>query len=282
MQNNIFSLIRTKYNTLSPVQKNVADYVLANPQQVIMSTLNDLAHACDVSEATIFRFLQKLNYTSYQVFRVRVAQEFSGEKPATVLDDVSSCDSAFEIMQKVVESTVISIKDSCHVIKPDNIEKLAQFILDASKVVIVGVGASAAIAQDAHHKMLKLGLNAIFSSDPHITNIICSQLTKKDLLLVVSHSGESREILDAVAFSAENGCKTSAITSYPRSSLSRKSDCVLLSSSLETQFRSDAMTSRIIQLVIIDILYVLLSVKKGNEAIASIQKSRLAVAKNKT
>jgi len=280
--NNTLSLIRAKYNNFSVVQRKVADYVLANPQEVILFSLNDLARACDVSETTIFRFLQKLDYSSYQVFRINIAQEVSGEKPIPAISEIESGDSSAEIMRKVVESTVISVQDSLQVIKPLEVENLSKLILSSERIVIVGVGASAAIALDMHHKMLRLGINAAFYNDPHLINILCSHLSKRDLLLVVSHSGESREILDAVEFAADCGAKIAAITSYPRSTLSRKSDCVLISSSQETRYRSDAMTSRIIQLVIIDMLCVLLSMAKGDNAAASIQKSSLAVAKNKT
>ena len=282
MRNSILSLIRAKYNAFSDVQRKVADYVLANPKEVILFSLNDLASACNVSETTIFRFLRKLDYSSYQVFRINIAQEVSGEKPVLAIREIEPTDSSAEIMRKVVESTVISIQDILQVIKPTEVDKLSKMILDAARVVIVGVGASAAIGQDAHHKMLRLGINAMFCNDPHIMNILCNHLSNNDLLLVVSHSGESREILDAVEFATDCGCKISAITSYPRSTLSRKSDCVLISSSQETHYRSDAMVSRIIQLVIIDMLCVLLTVAKGDNATRSLQKSSLAVAKNKT
>ena len=75
MRTGLLALIRTKYNTLSQAQQAVADYVLANPAAVIMSTLSDIASLANVSETTIIRFLHKLNYSSYQVFRVKIAQE---------------------------------------------------------------------------------------------------------------------------------------------------------------------------------------------------------------
>ena len=64
MKGQIFSLIRTKYNTLSSSQKDVADYILTNPDKVMMNTLNEIAAACRVSETTVLRFLHKLNYNS--------------------------------------------------------------------------------------------------------------------------------------------------------------------------------------------------------------------------
>ncbi len=282
MKENIFSLIRTKYNTLSPTQKNVADYVLSHSSEVILLTLNDLADACNVSETTIIRFLRKLSYNSYQVFRVNMAQSLEMENKSIVDTSISQADTLTNIMNKVRESTLQAINDSYQIIDKEMISKFLDMISSSKKIVVIGVGASSCIAMDFYHKLLRIGLNVIYASDPHFINMITSQLTYNDLLISISHSGESREILDAVLFAKEENTKVAAITSYAHSTLSRLSNCFILSSSQETQFRSDAMTSRIIQLVIIDIIYTSLVIKIGDNAINSIQKSREAVSKNKT
>ena len=118
--------------------------------------------------------------------------------------------------------------------------------------------------------------------DSHIMIIQSAHLDKDDLVLAVSHSGESREILDAVSMAKRKGARIAAITSYERSSLVKLADIVLLSSSREAAYRSDAMISRIIQLVIIDTLYVATVLTLGPAGIKRVNQSRLAVAKNKT
>jgi DNA-binding MurR/RpiR family transcriptional regulator len=130
--------------------------------------------------------------------------------------------------------------------------------------------------------MIKLGLNIVYSNDPHLINILSMNLTSNDFMIVFSHSGESREVLDAVSIAKEQKCRVGAITSYSKSTLANRAEYVICSSSLETKFRSDAMTSRIIQVVIIDIIYVSIVTKLGDNIFPQIYKSRLAVAKNKT
>jgi len=281
LDTSVFSLIRARYNTLSPDQGRIADYVLQNPKLVMLGSLADVAAACKVSETTIIRFLRKLDYSSYQVFKVNIAQELSSSKTSAVYEEVSVDDDTELIMKKVVQSTVRSITDSQQVIKPADIDKVIGMLMNARKVLIVGVGASAAIANDFYHKMLKVGLNAVVCNDPHLMNIISMGLTKDDLIVAFSHSGESREILSAVTLAKEQSCPVAAVTSFPKSRLSGLADAVILSSSLETQLRSDAMTSRIIQLVIIDILHISLVVRLGSKAEENVRKSRLAVALNK-
>lgn len=274
--------IRTKYNTLSESQKKVADYVAMHPDKVMLLALADLASSCGVSEPTVMRFLHKLGYQSYQVFRVNVAQKAARHTGESLYNEVVPDDGIGEVMRKVVASTKCSLDDLSHVLSPEALERACQHILKAERVVVIGVGATHAIAFDLCHKLLKLNVDIRCFNDPHLINICCGGLTPKDLLIAISHSGESREILDGAAFARERGCPICAITSFPRSSLAKSADVAILSTSHETRYRSDAMTSRIVQLCIIDMLYIRLALLGGDGTLGSIEASRVAVAKNKT
>lgn len=282
MEDSIFSLIRTKYNTMSPTQKSIADFILENSEKVILYTISELARLCNTSETTIMRFLRKLDYDSYQVFRVKIAQELSAESERSVYEEVNADDSVSEIRKKVIQLTVSSINDLNNILSEKELIAFTQEIKKAEKILFIGVGASSMIAEDAHHKFIRLGLNASFSRDSHIMSILCTHMDSNDMVIAVSHSGESREILDAVKLAKNKGCKIVSITSFSRSSLSKLSDIILLSSSRETEYRSDAMISRIIQLVIIDTLYVTTVLSMGHSAINAVNESRIAVAKKKT
>lgn len=278
----IFSEIRAKYNTLSSSQKGIADYVLKNPSKVMISSLNDLADACGVSEATVVRFLNKVGYKSYQVFRVSIAQSTGDSKETAVYEDVKRGDSTEEIIHKIVHITSQAVVDSEQIIAPSQVDYFAQRIKAANRILIIGVGASFALAFDFSHKLLKLGIQSIHLNDSHLINIHCSAMQPDDLLIAFSHSGESREILDGVHFARKANCTVLAITSYRNASLANLADGVILSSSRETRFRSDAMISRSIQMAIIDMLYVRLALDLSETGIEALNRSRLAVAQNKT
>ena len=282
IKTSVAGLIRTKYKTLSAPQQQVADYVLANPDEVITLTLAALSAACSVSEPTVMRFLRKLGYKSYQVFRVNIAQESAQDSGQSIYSDVDLDDSAATIMEKVLSSTKCALDDLPQVFDPNAVEEICRCISGAGKVIVIGVGATAAIAFDFQHKMLRLGIEARFCNDAHIINISCNNLDGDSLLVAISHSGESREILSGVDIARENGAKVCAITSFSNSTLAKQANILLVSSSHETNFRSDAMTSRIIQLCIIDMIYIRLALQGESEAIEQINASRIAVARNKT
>lgn len=282
MYNDIFGLIRTRYHTFSPAQKRVADWVISNPSKVMLLPLAALANTCNTSETTIIRFLRKLNYDSYQVFRVIIAQQIANNDPVTsVYEEVKAEDSVEEIKRKVINLTISSVNDLNKILDEKQLVDFRDAILHARKTVFTGVGASGIIAADAYHKFLRIGLNVTLCVDSHISLIQSTHLNQSDFLVAVSHSGESRETLDTVKEAKRKGATVAAITSYKLSSLSKLADIVLLSSSREVAYRSDAMISRIIQLIIIDITYILTILPLGPTGINSINESRLSVAKNK-
>ncbi|MBP2627935.1 MAG: MurR/RpiR family transcriptional regulator [Firmicutes bacterium] len=277
----LFTDIRTKYNTLSPTQKQVADFILNNSEQVILLAITDLAEKCNTSETTVVRFLHKLGFKSYQVFRVRMAQEITEQSVQGVYEEITKADSAEQIREKVILSTVNSLQDLNKMIDGEVLERVVDLIITSDKIIICGLGASGAVAMDAFHKLLRLGLNVVAFTDNHLMSIGCAQATQKTTVLAISHSGESRDILEAVGLAQEAHANIVAFTSYQHSSVTKLADYVLLSSSNETKFRSDAMTSRILQFVTIDMLYVSIVLKLGRSAVRSVNKSRLAVAAKK-
>lgn len=276
------SSIRSKYNALSASQKSVADYVLENPEKVMVGTLSEIAADIGVSETTVIRFLHKLGFDSYQVFRVNIAQEISPNPTLDIYEEVTENDSTADVIQKVVGSTSQSILDSLGIINAVSLDMIVSRLRNAHRIFLIGMGSSAVQAYDLNHKLLKLGLVSSYSHDPHLINIQAQTLTEKDVMVVFSHSGESREILDGARYAREGGCFIAGVTSYTQSTLASLADAVLFSSSKETSYRSDALTSRIIQLMIVDMIYIDLALKIGKPAKDILHKSRIAVAANKT
>lgn len=282
MKNSILTEIRTKYNEFSPTQKNIADFILENLDKVILLSIGDLAGYCNTSETTIMRFMRKLGYDSYQVFKVMIAQEIAENTTQSIYEEIRENDDVRQIAKKVIFSTVNSIEDLNNLLDNDTLQRVVEKIKNARRVLIFGSGASGAIAYDAFHKFSRLGINVVNCLDSHMMSILSAHTNPDELLIAISHSGESREILDAAELAKENGAAIVAITSYKHSSLTKYADEVIYSSTNETKYRSDAMVSRIIQLVIIDILYVAYVLNQGKSAIELVNKSRLAVAKKKT
>lgn len=278
---NISSHIRTRYHVLSPMQKQIANFVLNNSPQVILLSLGDLAARCSTSETTILRFLRKLGFDSYQVFRLKLAQDMAGHSDQAAYEEIRVEDTFDQVRQKVIMSTVDSIQDLNNMIGTELLEQVNRLILGADRILFCGLGASGVMALDAFHKFLRLGFNAAYYTDSHFMNIACANADAGTLVIAISHSGESRGLLEAIRLARKNRAKVVALTSYLNSSVTKLADAVLISSSNETKYRSDAMVSRILQLVIIDILYVTIVLKRGHKGIDTAAESGLEAAEKK-
>lgn len=273
--------IKAHYETLSKGQKRIADYVLSNSASVMLSSITILAKECETSEATIMRFLRKIGYDSYQVFRVKLAQRNKEESNSEYNSEVKILDTDTTVIQKVLATTENAIKTLGTLNTTEAYTEAVNSILHARSIYIFGAGSSTYVAGDLHHKLIRLGLNAIYYQDVHIQAIITSHMKKGDLLISISHSGETTTIIDCTKIAKNCGAHTLSITSFPKSSLANISDSVLLSCANETKFRPDAQTSRILQIVIIDIITVFLTTRLKDKGLESINSSQLAVAQLK-
>ncbi|AFA46916.1 MurR/RpiR family transcriptional regulator [Acetobacterium woodii] len=274
--------IRTKYNLFSSTQKVIANYILDHPDTVSLLSITELAKKCHTSETTVMRLLKKLNYSSYQIFRINLAKEFSETPSESIIEEILSDDNINTIKKKVIGHTITAINDLEHSLKDEAIETALNILLAAKRVLFFGVGASASISMDAMHKFGKIGLNVCSYPDPHFMNIIASHASADDVLFAVSHTGESLEVLNTVAIAQKNKAKIIALSSFENSTLAQQADIFLSSSTNDKKYHSEAMASRIVQLTIIDILYLSAFMRNESVFFAALSDSRDAVGLNKT
>ena len=93
-----------------------------------------------------------------------------------------------------------------------------------------------------------------------------AHLPKESVAVLFSHTGESREVLSCARLVRENGSHVVGVTSYNRSTLATLSDVVLHSASYDALHYTDALVSRLVQLVLMDILFVTVSLDMEPEA----------------
>lgn len=283
-----FTEIRHKYNTLSSSQKVIADEILNNKRHAAMATISELAKKCDVSETTVMRFIKKLGYTSFQVFRIDLAHEFTeisysqqSSQKLKIEDgyqNIQAEDDVATINQKVIQSASIAINDLNSLIKAEAVEKAVALFTKSKQILFYGSGGSYAIALDAYHKFLRLGLHVTTHANPHLMMIQAAHFSPADTAVLISHTGESREVLEIAESAKKKGVKIIAITSYLHSSLAKLADVALFSSTNQLKYYTDAMVSRILQLVILDMVFVSVSLRLGNTGKESIDRSRKAIS----
>ena len=244
--------IKMLYPKMGKAEKKIADWIMENPNGLIPLSITELAEKCSCGEATIVRFARRLELGGYQELKISIAQE---EGSSELTDGITENDSCFRIFDKVSNDIYCSLEATKKEIDPDALENAAKALLEANQIMIYGLGNSASVALDFEHKMLRAGLCAKSFSDNHMQAITASHLTKNDVAIGISHSGSSKDIVDALKIAKQRGALTIAITNKGKSPITKTSDITLFTSSNETQYTIFGLNSRISQLAIISSLY---------------------------
>ena len=250
--NKIILDIKIHYNSFSKTEKKVADFLLENPDGILPMYITELAQQCDTSEATIVRFAKKLGFDGYQQLKIEIAKN-AESRPLN--EKINKTDRADDIFQKVSDDIYCSLEKTKSVLNGKSLGKCCKAILSANNVLILGLGNSAAIATDASHKMFRLGLNAHAYTDNHMQAIAAAHTDKNSVVIGITHSGRTKDVLQAMQLAKENGATTIAITNHEKSPVFKVSDIVLQTVSDETNYRILGLSSRIAQLAIIDTIY---------------------------
>ena len=244
--------IKILYDKMGAAERKIADFIMENPHGVIPLSITELANRCGGSEATIVRFAKKLGFEGYQQMKIALAQE-SAVKPINA--SISEKDSAFDIFEKVCQDIYCSLEKTKKTIDGKTLEKVCAAFLQADEILIFGLGNSASVAADAAHKMLRLGLNAHAYTDNHLQAIVASHTNAKSVVLGISHSGSSKDIVRALRICKSNKATTVSLTNAGESPIYKESDYVLSTVSDETNYTILGLNSRIAQLAIIDAIY---------------------------
>lgn len=268
--------IRSLYNSFSKTEKKVADYIFENGNKVIYLSITEFAENCSVGETTIIRFCRKIGLKGYQEFKLVFAREMV-QPNENFLDNIANDDSLSEFIRKITLTNIKAIEDTAKMISSKELDKAVRAILGAEKVDIYGVGASAFTAGDAKYKFMRIGIKCESFSDPHMQSMSAVQLNDKSVAIGISFSGSTKDTTDSLTLAKKSGAFTIAITNYAKSPITKVADAILLTSATETPLRSGALTSKIAQLHVLDILYTALTLKEKGKAYDYLNKTAEAV-----
>lgn len=269
--------IKLIYKSLGAAEKKIADWIAENPGKIISLSIVDLAEKCKCSEATIVRFSRKVGLDGYQDLKIALAAE---TRP-TVSTTITANDTAGEMFDKVCNEIYCSLELTKKALDPDALAVAADAICKAGKIALFGLGNSASVALDASHKFIRAGLNATACSDNHMQMIVASHLAEGDVAVGVSHSGSSKDIVEALKVAKEHGATTIAITNVGKSPIDKVSDVVLHTSSSETEYTILGLNSRIAQLAIIDTLYYYVAFNLSDKAVEAIKETERSLRSKK-
>lgn len=250
----VAEMVRAASGSLPPAEARVAQALLTRGADVVHSSVTEVALAADTGVGTVVRACQSLGFKGFQAAKIALAQDLLplDERPRT---DVAEGDSPAEVLAKLADASGDALRRAVASVAPDALGRATELISGARRVLCLGVGTSAPLAQDTAYRLATIGIDADAPPDVHVQHVRARLLKENDVALAVSHTGATQETLGAVRGAREAGAAIIAITSFSTTPLTELADVALVAGGRETRYRVEAMASRLAHLLVIDTLY---------------------------
>lgn len=261
----------------------IADAILTSPEIASGMNISQIADKSGTSVASVVRFCKTLGFKGYPEFRMALIGQLSrqiAQGTELHLDGgITVDDSAAELIRKIAYADALAIKTTAERLDVETFTKTVDVWESASTIGIIGFASSGYVAMDLQLKLNRLGKRSIAWSDLHTALTSISLLKKGDVLVAISHSGTTLDIIDVISEFKEKGITIVLITNALRSPATAIADLVLFTSARETTLRSGATASRIAQLTVVDCLCVSLAQRNWSGTKAALDQSRAAVGR---
>lgn len=274
----LFTHIRNEYNNLSKGNQKIADYLLAHPEEALHLSALEIGEKSQTSAATVIRFGKTLGYASFEELKINLAKTVSLAGDKEILDPVISVEDTTRELALKLSSMVNAASDSfMHHLDVEALEEIYAAVRRSDCVYLYGIGASGLSAFDLYHKLNRVNIRARYDLDAHMGVEFSHYITKKDVVIAFSYSGETKEVLLAARQGKQNGAKIIAVTRSQKSELSELADVVLAIPNNEHLLRIGAISSKFSMMLVADMLYLGI-VQKDFEHIEKgiVETSRLA------
>ncbi|MEV6104624.1 MurR/RpiR family transcriptional regulator [Streptomyces sp. NPDC051940] len=255
----ILARIQGLLPTLTPAERALAELVVADPAGVAASTITDVAARSGTSRTTVTRFCRALDLPGYAELRLALAAE-SGRAGragwADLGEDLSPDDDLQTVLDWVVRADRRVIEETAAQLDMDALRAAVEAMAAARRTDIYAVSGSRSVALDLHLRLHRIGRPAFVWNDIHEALPSAVLLGEGDVALAISHSGETKEVIEPVREARRNGAVTIAVTNFPRSSLAKAAGLTLVTTARETTYRAGGVAARHAQMIVLDCLYI--------------------------
>ena len=249
--------LRERSAQFSSTERGVAERILAEPQLVVDLSVHELAQKTFSSPSTIVRMCMHTGYSGYKEFRREVTSELARREQnlRTSKKEIQHSDSLEQIIDKITFANICSLEETRDLLDVDVLRSSVEVIRRARVIYLFGMGASLCAAKDAYLKFLRLNKLCIINEDWHSQLVQSFNATAADAALVFSYSGVTAEMVECMRNLKKNGTAIIAITRCVQTPVYELADYRLYTAANESLFRSGAMSSRMSQLNVVDILF---------------------------
>jgi len=260
MSDDILVRLRQMLPDLRPSEQRIARAALEDPAGAAGLRITEMAARNDTSTATVARFCKHVGFDGYKRFCLALARA-GGDERGRRLEfgvsegDIDTSDTMAEVVRKLAFQEARAVEETAEMLDLAQLDRVVDAIIGAPVVDVFGSASSGLAAQDLQQKLRRIGRQANVNTDPHLALTSAAVLPPHSVAIAFSHSGETEEALSTLRTAAGRGAFTVAVTNFPGSPLAQAADALLTTVARETRFRYGAMSSRMAQLMIVDLIF---------------------------
>ena len=258
---NTLELIKKNLDTFSKSERKVAEAILVSPETAIHSSIANLAKTAEVSEPTVNRFCRRLDTKGFPDFKLHLAQSLANGTPY-VNRNVNEDDGPEAYTSKIFESTMACLNTAKNGLDTNLINRAVDVLTQANKISFFGLGASSSVAHDALNKFFRFNIPVSCFDDIVMQRMSCINSSEGDVIVLISHTGRTKLLVEVAQLARENDAFVIALTEA-NSPLAEQSNLVLSLGVPEDTDVYMPMSSRIAQLVLIDVLTTGFTLRRG-------------------
>jgi DNA-binding MurR/RpiR family transcriptional regulator len=268
------TMLQKIITSLPPSEQKIAAYIIEHPEEAITATASELGERTSTSSAAVIRLCKSLGLKGFQDLKLRVAGDLQ-KSHVEGYRDIKPNESYFSIIDKMTSNSIQALRETSEIINTEELSKAVDIISAAPNIHFFGRGASGIVATDAQQKFLRINKNATALTDIYIIATQIANANPNDVVMAISFSGETEDIVKVLDMANAKGIKTISLTSYGISPVSERAMVKLFASSTkEAPFRSAATSSRLAQLHIIDILFMCLATQQYEQTVRYLDQTR--------
>ena len=257
-ENDVFEKISSAYYRLTTAEKKVADYVIIHQRDTQYMSISELAEACGVAEATISRFARRLGCKGYNAFKLAMANSTAARAASAgnpMSGEVLAEDTVPDMCRKLLSAEVDALEQTLGLLHPEAVTAAGDLLERADKVLCMGLGGSMVMAQEAAH-LFSTAFSKYFPvCDAHMQSIAAAQLGPGDVILYISYSGATRDLLETARLAREREAKLILITRFPKSPGAALASVVLQCGANESPLQMGSVAARVAIIFVLDVLF---------------------------
>lgn len=253
---NVLQYIKQNFESFTDREKSIADYLLSNKKSIMSMSAKEIGDVTNTSAPTVVRFSKKIGFDSLNEMKLQLSLNLQSDEENEDFEYLHSDLSTKNIIKGVKISIDSIMNQTLGVLKEEDLEKAIELLNKAKNVYIFSVGSSSLVGMDFYYKLSRINKRCIAHNDTHLQMTASALMEKGDIAIAISYSGETKEVLKCVENAKKDGIPVIAITkSSINNTLADMSDIVLRVPFVEKSLREGAMSSRISQLAVIDMLF---------------------------